>query len=94
MCADVVELRRGDHSAERLRLESERVAIEASDSLKKFQRKIITGLETLMTYANKNPKAKAALDALSEAVRHPFDPTEQNLRKDGTRNGFDPTESE
>lgn len=76
MCADVVELRRGDHSAERLRLESERITIEARDSQKRYQRKIITGLETLMTYANKNPKAKAALEELFAAVRHPFDPTE------------------
>jgi hypothetical protein len=76
MCADVVELRRGDHSAERLRLDGERVAIEASDSLKRYQRKVITGVETLMTFAKKNSKAKAALDELFAAVRHPFDPSE------------------
>jgi hypothetical protein len=76
MCADVVELRRGDHSAQRLFLERERAAAQARDDHMKWKRKIIIGLETLTKYAAKLPKAKAALDELARQVRHPFDPTE------------------
>lgn len=77
MCGDVVELRRGDHSAQRLELERERVAAATRDADMKWKRKIVVGLETLMKYAGKHPKAKAALNALAEEVRHPFDPAEQ-----------------
>jgi short-subunit dehydrogenase len=76
MCGDIVELRRGDHSAQRLLLERERVAAKTLDAEMKWKRKIIVGLETLMKYVDKHPEAKAALDELARQVRHPFDPTE------------------
>jgi hypothetical protein len=76
MCGDIVELRRGDHSAQRLFLERERAAAQARDADMKWKRKIIVGLETLAKYVKKHPEAKAALDELARQVRHPFDPTE------------------
>jgi hypothetical protein len=77
-CADVVQLRRGDHSAQRLLLERERAAAQARDADLKWKRKIIVGLETLAKYVAKHPKAKAAFDQLARQVRHPFDPTESD----------------
>jgi hypothetical protein len=41
MCGDIVELRRGDHSARRLLLERERAAGAARDADMKWKRKII-----------------------------------------------------
>jgi hypothetical protein len=76
MCGDIVELRRGDHSVRRLLLERERTTAMTRDADMKWKRKIIVGLETLMKYVKKHPKAKAALDELARQVRHPFDPTE------------------
>jgi hypothetical protein len=76
MCGDIVELRRGDHSAQRLQLERERVATQALDAHLKWKRKIIIGLETLTKYVEKHPQAKAAFEELARQVRHPFDPTE------------------
>ena len=76
LCADVAELRRGDHSAQRLLIERERAAAQERDAHMKWKRKIITGLETLTKYAAKHPKAQAALAELAQQVRHPFDPSE------------------
>jgi hypothetical protein len=76
MCADVVELRRGDHSAQRLLIERERAAAHARDADQRWKRKIIVGLETLTKYVDKHPQAKAAFDELCRQVRHPFDPAE------------------
>ncbi|MEP6670720.1 MAG: hypothetical protein ABJF10_16295 [Chthoniobacter sp.] len=78
MCGDVVDLRRGDHSAQRLDLERERVAVGRNDAEMKWKRKIIIGLEALVTYAGKHPEAQAALDELARLTRHPFDPRESN----------------
>ena len=72
MCADVVELRRGDHSAQRLILERERAAAQACDADMKWKRKIVVGLETLSKYVQKHPEAKAAFDELVRQVRHPL----------------------
>jgi hypothetical protein len=76
MCGDIVELRRGDHSAQRLLLERERTTAMTRDADMKWKRKIIVGLETLMKYVDKHPEARAALNELADQVRHPFDPTE------------------
>ncbi len=76
MCADVAELRRGDHSAQRLVLERERTAAQVQEADDKWKRKIVVGLETLAKYAAKHPKAQAALAELAKQVRHPFDPSE------------------
>jgi hypothetical protein len=81
MCADVVELRRGDHSAQRLVLERERAAAGERDAHMKWKRKVVIGLETLSKYVAKHPEAKTAFDELVRQVRHPFDPTESDLIK-------------
>ena len=87
VCGDVVALRRGDHQAERLRMERERVAMDwkrlehdgtrvllaEHDMVGRFKRHLERAMESLMTKCKSNPKAKAALDALYEAVRGPFD---------------------
>jgi hypothetical protein len=87
-------LRQGDQTAERLRIEREWLALERRNSEGKWKRKTIVGLETLLTYVKHHPEAQAAFDTLVEQVRHPFDPTEQNLGRDGAGSDFDPTESD
>lgn len=76
LCGDVVELRRGDHSARRLELERARVAAAERNAEMKWKRKIIVGLETLEDEIRKNPEAQAAFRTLYDLFRHPFDPTE------------------
>ncbi len=76
LCGDVVELRRGDHSARRLELERARVASAEREADMKWKRKIVIGLETLEHEIRKNPEARAAFKTLSDLFRHPFDPTE------------------
>jgi hypothetical protein len=76
LCGDVVELRRGDHSARRLELERSRVAAAEREADMKWKRKIVIGLEVLEHEIGKNPEAKAAFKTLSDLLRHPFDPTE------------------
>jgi hypothetical protein len=87
-------LRKGDQTAERLRIDRQRLAKEEQDSLGKWKRKTIVGLEALLAYAKHHPKAQAALDALAEEVSHPFDPSEQVPKWDGVRHGQDREESE
>jgi hypothetical protein len=70
-------LRQGDQTAEGLRIDRERLAIEERNSEGRWKRKAIVGSEVLFAYVKQHPKAKAAFDALVDEVRHPFDPTEQ-----------------
>jgi hypothetical protein len=79
---DTALLRRGDQNAERLKIERERLEVASRHADLKWKRKVIIGLETLLTYVEHHPKAKAAFDALRESVRHPFDPREQVPPKD------------
>ena len=72
---------RGDHSAQRLLLERDRMAAATHDAEMKWKRKTIIGMETLVKYAGKHPKAQAALDELARQVRHPFDPSESDRIK-------------
>ncbi len=76
LCADVVELRRGDHSAQRLVIERERLDAVERDAEMRWKRKVIIGLETLMKFCAQHPEAQAALAGLTRLVRHSFDPTE------------------
>jgi hypothetical protein len=87
-------LRQGDHTAERLRIERERLAVASRDADLKGKRKIVIGLETLMLYVARHPEAKAALNEVARLVRHPFDLTEQHLGEDHPRRAVDPTESD
>ena len=78
LCGDVVELRRGDHSARRLQLERDRVAVAKRDADQKWKRRIIIGLETLEKELGRNPAARSAFDELASILRHPFDPGESD----------------
>ena len=71
--------RHGDQTAERLRIERERLAVASRDADPKWKCKVIVGLEAMKVYVDKHPEAKAALDELRRQVRHPFDPTESDL---------------
>ncbi len=75
MCHDIVELRRGDHSARRIEIERERVAAETPGADRRFKRDVIKGLETLGAWVKENPQARAAFDELLGLARHPFDPS-------------------
>jgi hypothetical protein len=70
-------LRRGDQTAERLRIERERLALAERDHLGRFKRKMIAGLEAMHACMKHHPEAKAAFDAFADQVRHPFDPDKQ-----------------
>ncbi len=77
LCSHIVELRRGDHSAQRLQIERIQAATAARHAEMRWKRKIIVGLETLHRYTQEHPEAKTAMDELIRLVRHPFDPAEQ-----------------
>ena len=81
LCADVVQLRRGDHSAQRIFLERERIAAQILDAEHKWKRKIVVGLEALSKYVEKHSEAKAAFDELVRQVRCPLDPSESESIK-------------
>jgi len=75
---DWVLLRYADQTAERLRIEREWLVLTSRHADLKWKRKIIIGLETLKAYADKHPKARAAIAELARQVRHPLDPTESD----------------
>ena len=81
MCADVVELRRGDHSARRLDLERVRDSYRERDCEMKWQRKLDTGFAALLAFAKSVPAAKAPLAEIFRLAReagtqtsHPIGP--------------------
>ena len=51
MCGDIVELRKGDHSAERMRIERERMALEREKTEKRMREK----LEELPAFQGRRP---------------------------------------
>lgn len=89
-------LRHGEQTAERLRIEREWLALEERACLDRFKRKTIAGLEALYAYAEDNPTGRAALDALAEELRHPFDASEQMPQRSGLENSIrpNPTQSD
>ena len=72
-CADIVALRRGDHSAARLVIESKSQIVQVAFARNRWKRRVITGLEAFRVFVDKHPKAKAAFDSLVEQVSTPFD---------------------
>lgn len=64
MCGDVVELRRGDHSAQRLDLESKRASVAKEDAQVRWRRKLIYGLETLKEAPGKIRKRQPPMKSL------------------------------
>jgi hypothetical protein len=61
-------LRHGDQTAERLRIERERLAVASRDVDLKWKPKIIIGLEMLAGFADKHPEAKAAMAELFREI--------------------------
>ena len=53
------------------------MALAEHDSLRKYKRKVILGVETLFAHLDKHPKAQAAFDELWRQLRNPFDPDEK-----------------
>ncbi len=87
LCADVAELRRGDHRArrldiedsrdmvdiKRLGLEMERVALAERDSLERSKRTLTHSFEVLFSAVKGNPEAAATLGKLIRLLRHAYD---------------------
>jgi len=98
VCGDVVALRRGDHQAERLRMErervamdwkrlefdGERVAVQKHWGIGRGKRRTIMGLETLMKVCTTDPKAKAAMDRVVDACGGIFGKMEMETDKTET----------
>lgn len=59
---DLSALRHGDHTAERLRLERERLKLAKREAQKKWQPKIEAGLDALADHLKENPEARAAYE--------------------------------
>jgi hypothetical protein len=65
MCGDIVELRKGDHSAERLQIERERLELEKEESEKRVREKV----EKLQKQLAKKRKGGISDKALREIER-------------------------
>ncbi len=65
---DWAMLRHGDHTAERLHIERERLKLAKRDTRKKWETKIQAGLDELKKEINHNPETKAAWQKLYELV--------------------------
>jgi hypothetical protein len=66
---DWAMLRHGDHTAERLRIERQRLKLSRQDAKQRWMPKIQAGLDAIREEIDHNPKAKAAFDALYELTR-------------------------
>ena len=66
---DWAMLRHGDHTAERLHIERERLKLAKRDTRKKWETKIQAGLEEIGKEIKNNPKAKALFKPLYELMR-------------------------
>jgi hypothetical protein len=65
MCGDIVELRKGDHSAERLQIERERLELEREQSEKRVREKV----EKLQKQLAKKRKGGISAKAIKEIER-------------------------
>jgi hypothetical protein len=66
---DWAMLRHGDHTAERLRIERERLKLAQRDTKKKWETKVDAGLNALAAQIKANPRAKALFKPLAELLR-------------------------
>ena len=62
-------LRYGDHTAERLQIERDRLELSERDAEQRWWPKIEAGLSELAEYINDNPKARTAYEHFRELVR-------------------------
>lgn len=65
---DWAQLRHGDHTAERLRIERERLDLAKEDAQKKWKPKIEAGLDALAQHIRDNPQAGVAYAHFKAAV--------------------------
>jgi hypothetical protein len=65
---DWAKLRHGDHTAERLHIERERLKLSKRDTKQKWETKIQAGLDLLKKEIKHNPQTKAAWQQLYELV--------------------------
>jgi hypothetical protein len=68
-CSDLVALRKGDHSQERLKVERERLGQLERELALKHESKMNTFIEDLFGATDGHPKVEAAIDALVEALK-------------------------
>jgi hypothetical protein len=74
---DWAMLRHGDHTAERLQIERQRLKLAKRDARQKWQPKIEAGLGELAQEIKNNPKARAAYESLAELVRVEKEPEKE-----------------
>jgi hypothetical protein len=67
-CNDLVALRKGDHSQERLKVERERLGQLERELELKRQSKLETFIDQLIREGPRHPEVGAAVDALKEAI--------------------------
>jgi len=67
-CNDIVALRKGDHSAENLKLERERLDLAEREHELKLKNKTEMALEALADELRGNPKLKTAYETFRDAV--------------------------
>jgi hypothetical protein len=67
-CNDLVALRKGDHSQERLKVERERLGQLERELELKRESKVETFVDELLRETHRHPRVKAATDALAEAL--------------------------
>lgn len=65
---DWAVLRHGDHTAERLRIERERLKLAKRDTKEKWRTKMEAGLDAVAEEIKNNPKAKALFKPLHELL--------------------------
>lgn len=68
-CNDLVALRKGDHSQERLKLDRERLEQAERELKLKREEKIETGIDAMIEESRHNPKLCAAVEQLREALK-------------------------
>jgi hypothetical protein len=74
---DWAMLRHGDHTAERLLIERERLKLAKRDTKQKWETKISAGLAQLSEEIKNNPKAKALFKPLYELLRAESQPRKE-----------------
>jgi hypothetical protein len=74
---DWAMLRHGDHTAERLHIERQRLKLAERDAEHRWRTKIRAGLDALLEELQNNPKAKAAYEAMDEALRVEEEPEKE-----------------
>jgi hypothetical protein len=75
-CADLAALRRGDQNGQWMEIERERLLYLKEDLTLRYKKRILVGMQTLLTYVESHPQARAAWEALLAQVTGPLDNVE------------------